>query len=271
VELAFWRAVRASSGDRQWRRLTWGYTALAYHRLAGECQPGRERYDVAPKRFRRGLSVLRWAGFRPLSPEDLLSVHWGGEPPRGRRFVVTIDDGYLDAVVAARDTGSSRPHLYVPTDEVGSTPPWSEERPLASWTQLHEAERAGAVLGTHAAVHAPLVGLNAAQLDEQVRGSLQTLRAHSTDALAALAYPNGKHDEQVRNWAVAAGYRLAWTTLPGRNGASTDPWSLRRVSPKDWDGPLSVLWKALTGTTLPATWDRLNQRRWAALRRPARR
>jgi peptidoglycan/xylan/chitin deacetylase (PgdA/CDA1 family) len=270
ADQAFWRAVRARSSPEQWRRLTWGYTALAYHRVSGECQPGRERYDVAPRRFRRGLLVLRWAGFRPLSPEELLAAHWEGETPLGRRFVVTLDDGYQDAAEAARDAGWARPHLYVPTDEVGSTPAWSAGRPLAGWPLLQDAERAGAVLGSHAAVHAPLDALPIQELQDQVRRSLEAVTAHSARALPALAYPHGRYDDQVRDQAVAAGYRLAWTTLPGRNGASTDPWALRRVSPKDWDGPLSVLWKAVTGTTLPRVWDRFNQRRWALLGRRAR-
>ena len=39
----------------EWRRLRSGYTALLYHRLAGELKPGQERLDVAPRAFDRQM------------------------------------------------------------------------------------------------------------------------------------------------------------------------------------------------------------------------
>jgi hypothetical protein len=71
-----------------------------------------------------------------------------------------------------------------------------------------------------------------------------------------LAYPHGSHDERVRAAAMRAGYRAAFTTKTGRNGAGTDPYCLRRIGVKDWDGPLSVLWKTVTGEQVPPVWNR---------------
>jgi hypothetical protein len=82
-----------------------------------------------------------------------------------------------------------------------------------------------------------------------------------------LAYPYGDHDERVRSAAAAAGYRAAFTTEPGRNGAGIDPYCLRRLGVLDWDNRSAFLWKALTGELLPWIWERRRRRRRAALSR----
>jgi hypothetical protein len=101
------------------------------------------------------------------------------------------------------------------------------------------------------------------RLDEELAGSLRELQAQVPAAVPVLAYPHGSHDDQVRATAIRSGYRAAFTSETGRNGAGTDPYCLRRISVKDWDGPLSVLWKAMTGEQVP--WNR-----WALRLRQAR-
>jgi hypothetical protein len=75
-----------------------------------------------------------------------------------------------------------------------------------------------------------------------------------------LAYPHGRNDDRVRASAAAAGYRLAFTTVTGRNGAGTHPYGLKRVGLKEWDGPAAVAWKALTGELVPSSLERLKLR-----------
>jgi hypothetical protein len=98
-------------------------------------------------------------------------------------------------------------------------------------------------------------------LDEELAQSLDELRARLAHPPPFLAYPHGRHDAAVRTAAEGAGYRLAYTTRPGRNGAGTDPYSLRRVGIKDWDGGASFVWKVATGEHVPRRWERLRLRR----------
>ncbi len=116
------------------------------------------------------------------------------------------------------------------------------------------------MIGSHARTHVRLAQSPIENLDEELSGSLLELRAHVPTAVPVLAYPHGSHDEAVRAAAIEASYAAAFTTEVGRNGAGTDRYCLRRVSVKDWDGPLSVLWKATTGELLPRAWDRWAQR-----------
>lgn len=262
ADAVFWAGARSAATDHEWARLTRSsYVVLTYHRLAGERIPGQERLDVDPAMFRRQLRWLRRLGFRPLSSEELAEFH--GNPSatlRRRSFVVTADDGFRDAVAAMQGHLSAKPQVFVNTACVGGLAAFAHDRPLASWDELRQLAAAGATIGSHARTHGRLVDAPPEILDDELAGSLGELQAHVPGAIPVLAYPHGSHDERVRAAAIRAGYRAAFTTETGRNGAGTDPYCLRRVSLKDWDGPLSILWKTLTGELVPPVWDRWTRR-----------
>jgi len=263
ADAAFWGGARSAATAEEWSRLTRSsYVVLTYHRLAGDRIPGQERLDVDPAMFRRQLHWLRRLGFRALSPEELAEFH--GNPsatlPR-RSFVLTADDGFRDAVAAIHGQVAVKPQLFVNTACVGGVAPWGDDRPLASWDELRDLAAAGAAIGSHARTHGRLAHSPEEELlDEELGGSLRELQTQVPSAIPVLAYPHGSHDARVRAATIRAGYRAAFTTETGRNGAGTDPYCLRRVGVKDWDGPLSLLWKTLTGELVPPAWDRWTQR-----------
>jgi peptidoglycan/xylan/chitin deacetylase (PgdA/CDA1 family) len=257
ADLAHWRQVRAEAGPQEWRRLTSSYSVLVYHRFAGELKPGQERIDIAPRRFRRQLRLLRLLGFRPLPQAELLAFHRGerNELPR-RRFVITVDDAMADAVEPLRRAADLHPQLFVPTAELGGRAHWIDGEPVASWDDVRALAEAGVAIGSHTRHHRRLSELEPAEREAELKGSLTDLREHLPTATAVIAYPNGDHDDATCRAAREAGYEAAFTTEKGRNGAATDPFRLHRVSVHGTDGPLAVLWKILTGEALPGWWPR---------------
>jgi peptidoglycan/xylan/chitin deacetylase (PgdA/CDA1 family) len=261
-DLEFWRGVREQASRDEWRRLGASYVALLYHRIAGEGRPEEERLDVPPRLFKRQMRVLRALRFHALTPEDVLAVH-GGEliAPR-RSYVLTADDGFVDATDEFLREVEHRPQMFVPTGRVGEVVHWAPGARIADWSQLAAAERAGLRIGSHTRRHSALAGLSAGEAAEELAGSLADLRQRLTHPLPFLAYPHGSIDEAGRDAAEAAGYRVAYTTAPGRNGVGTDPLALRRISVKGWDTTASFLWKVVTGTHVPRWWDDLCRRRY---------
>jgi peptidoglycan/xylan/chitin deacetylase (PgdA/CDA1 family) len=251
LDAAFWRGVRAVATKPEWRRLTRSYVALAYHRLAGEGKAGQERLDLPPAAFRRQMRMLRLLRFTPLSEEDVIRL--AADPaatlPR-RAYAVTVDDGFADCVEPLAAHAANRPQLFVPTAEVGGAAWWAGGEPLARWQRLEWLERTGTRIGSHTRHHARLPELDAAELRDELEGSRAELDGRVAHPLSILSYPHGKHDLTVRSAASAAGYRGAWTTEPGRNGAGTDPFCLRRIGVKAQDGQMAFLWKVLTGELL---------------------
>jgi peptidoglycan/xylan/chitin deacetylase (PgdA/CDA1 family) len=266
ADVSFWEGVRDACSDEEWRRLAGSsYVALVYHRFAGEGKPGQERIDVSPRRFARQLKALRLAGFRPLAPEQLLAFHEGASdslPPRA--VAITVDDAIADCVPALRSRGAWRPQLFAPTAELGGRAHWIDGEPVAGWDDLRSLEKEGVAIGSHGRRHRRLSELDADERRQELGGSLADLRSELRSPLSMVAYPNGDHDVQVCRDARAAGYRAAYTTEKGRNGAGADRFALRRVSVHAADGAAAVLWKAQTGEALPGWWLRLRRGRPSA-------
>jgi len=263
ADAAFWAGVRAEATSIEWRRLTrTSYVALLYHRIAGEARPGQENLDLPPVLFDAQMRLLRLLRFRPVPLDDLLSFHAGEHVRLPRRsYVVTADDAFLDCVHVLRRHAAARPQILVPTAAAGRTAVWAGGEPIADWPELADMTSAGAVVGAHSRRHRRLPAVDRAALDDEVAGSLDDLRKSLPCGEPVFAYPYGLHDHAVRRAVEGAGYRIAWTTERGRNGAGTDPFCLRRTEVHARDGRLGFLWKAVTGEQLPRWWEAWNVRR----------
>jgi peptidoglycan/xylan/chitin deacetylase (PgdA/CDA1 family) len=255
ADAAFWSGVRGVATPAEWRRLTHSsYVVLYYHRIAGERKPGQDRIDLAPRVFERHMRWLRRLRLRPLSVDELLAFHADPDatlPPRS--VLVCADDGFRDAVVALRRHIDLRPVVFVTTGAVGGAAPWhwADGEPVASWPELQDFVALGGEVASHAQSHTPLPELDARTLATELTESWRDLEANLERPAPLLAYPHGRNDDAVRAAAAAAGYRAAFSTDAGRNGAGTDRYRLRRVGPKDWDGAAAFTWKALTGESVP--------------------
>jgi peptidoglycan/xylan/chitin deacetylase (PgdA/CDA1 family) len=269
ADLAFWAGVRERCSEHEWQRFTSSsYVMLVYHRFAGELKPGQERIDIAPRRFWRHLRALRIARSHALSPDEILSFHSSSaEPLPARSFSITIDDAVADCVPVLLRDGAPPVQLFVCTQELGGYAHWLAGEPVASWSDVKALADAGVAVGSHGRYHRRLTGLTDSALHDELAGSLADLRERVAGSLPIVAYPHGDHDRRVCQAARAVGFRAAYTTQKGRNGAGTDAHCLRRVSVHGHDGALAVLWKVFTGQALPRPWLRLRARRLALSRR----
>jgi peptidoglycan/xylan/chitin deacetylase (PgdA/CDA1 family) len=265
ADAAFWRGVRTTATNREWDRFARSsYVVFYYHRIGERGEPGEERLDVHPRRFELHLRWLRLLRFRPLAPEELIRFHNDPHATLPKRsFVLTADDAFRDAVAELRQHAHLRPLVFVNTACAGGGAFWAYDEPVATWEELREFEAAGGRVASHARGHPRLTELEQKVLEEELEGSLGDLEIRLSHAPPLLAYPHGLYDEGVRSASAAAGYRAAFTTQPGKNGAGTDTYCLRRLGLKDWDGSAAMLWKLMTGELLPWVWERGRIRRLA--------
>ena len=269
-DVAFWLGVRSTATDEEWQRFARSsYVVFYYHGIGPGWKPEQEHLHIEARRFERHVRWLRRLRFRALSAEQLLAFH--SDPVAtlpGRSFVIGADDAFRDAVEALGRHADLRPQVFVNTSAVGGSASWAFDEPLASWQELTAFDAAGGVVASHTRGHEQLPGLPQNELDAELRDALDDLRANLPNAPSLLAYPYGLHDERVRSAAAAAGYEAAFTTEPGRNGAGTDVYCLRRIGMLNWDSTPAFLWKALTGELLPRAWER-RRRKARANRSPS--
>jgi peptidoglycan/xylan/chitin deacetylase (PgdA/CDA1 family) len=265
ADAAFWRGVRSNATSREWDRFARSsYIVFYYHRIGERGKPDEERLDVHPRRFELHIRWLRLLRFRPLAPEELIRFHSDPQATLPKRsFVLTADDAFEDAVAELRRHADLRALVFVNTACAGGRASWAYGEPVATWEELRAFEAAGGVVASHARGHPRLTELEQDVLADELAGSLGDLEARLPHAPPLLAYPHGLHDERVRDATAAAGYSAAFTTKPGKNGAGTDAYCLRRLGLKDWDGSAAMLWKLVTGELLPWVWERRRLRRLA--------
>jgi peptidoglycan/xylan/chitin deacetylase (PgdA/CDA1 family) len=258
VDAAFWAGVRSVATPCEWERLTRSsYVVFYYHGVKDDVQREQAHLHIRPRRLERQLRWLRLFRFRPLTAERLLAFHSDPDatlPPRS--FVLTADDGFRSVVEAFRRHGDLSPQVFVNTASVGGAALWAFDEPLADWVELREFQATGGVVAAHGRGHPSFPQLGQHELEAELSGAIAELEAHLGEVAPLLAYPYGYHDGRVRSAAAAAGYRAAFTTEPGRNGAGSDPYCLRRLGVLDWDGAPAFLWKAVTGELLPWFWER---------------
>ena len=263
LDVWFWAGVRARATAVEWRRLTKSsYVVLCYHQLSPGRAPTDWELDVPAKHFRRQLRLLRRLRYVPLTLEEVLTFHSDPTAVLGRRrFLITADDGYLDAIETLRQAHAAHPMVFVITTFPEDPASQHGDHAFANWDRVREAARAGVVIGAHTRRHRMLDECDESELEDELVGATADLQRAGLSSEPVLAYPRGRHDLKVRVAAASAGYLLAFTTEPGRNGAGTDHWCLRRINIKPDDGPVELMWKILTGEALPTFLQRRFDRR----------
>jgi peptidoglycan/xylan/chitin deacetylase (PgdA/CDA1 family) len=100
----------------------------------------------------------------------------------------------------------------------------------ADWTTIRAALGRRIEIGVHSATHRSLPTLSDAELEYEVVESRAMVHRATRVWPEFFAYPYGHWDSRVRARVCAAGYRAGLTLDCGLNGASADPWALRRVN-----------------------------------------
>jgi peptidoglycan/xylan/chitin deacetylase (PgdA/CDA1 family) len=108
-----------------------------------------------------------------------------------------------------------------------STAP-DEDRDLLTFEEVRDLRDAGATIGSHADIHEPLTERPAGEVRLALQESIATLAARLGQSSYALCYPYGAWDRVVAESVRAVGFEAAFTTVPGRNRAGSDLYSLRR-------------------------------------------
>jgi len=271
ADLAFWSGVRRAATPREWAWLTGSYVVFSYHRLAGEGRRDQDQIDISPRRFGAQLRMLRLLGYRPLTIEELLRFHTEPGTRLGRRrYLVTSDDGFQDNKGPLEHHRVSEPVLFVPTAAAGTAATWAAGEQVLRWDELASMHSVGVTIGSHGRRHASLPLLDRERLADELSGSRADLMAHFPGPADAIAYPHGHHDARTLRAVAEAGYRVGFTTSPGRNGAGTHLLCLRRVGIWRRDRLPLFLWKAFTGEYAPGQ-SRTEGAGWVTAVRRARR
>ena len=100
-----------------------------------------------------------------------------------------------------------------------------------TWEQITELHAGGVTFGSHTSTHEILTMLPAAQAEQEIALSRETIQQKLPASCSLFSYPNGDYSEQVREMVARAGYRFAFLNQePGVWTRDGDPFLIPRVN-----------------------------------------
>ena len=217
---------------------------LMYHRIATDGPPGLKRWRVAPELFDAHMAALHRAGYQTITLADWADAVIQLRPVRGKRVLLTFDDGYSDflsgAVPALRRHDFSAT-MFLVAERIGQTALWDASfgdcAPLMSWEEIKSLQDEGIEFGAHSCIHKKMTEMTSKELAEDTKRTRAILEEGLEVSVPTLAYPYGDQNESVRRVVGEAGTRAAVTTEPGISKLGDDPLRLPRI---EIDGDCTV-------------------------------
>lgn len=195
---------------------------LMYHSISTSATPAFHRFTLHPKLFAAHMAYLAQHGYRTLTMSELTDSRRraGGSaevPPKS--VVLTFDDGfadfYTDVLPVLRRHGFAAT-LYVITGYVGATSRWLEpegeaDRPILTWTQLHEIADSGVECAAHSDTHPQLDDVPRQRVRHELSRPKHVLEDRLQRPVRSFAYPFGFYSRWVREMVEETGYSSACT------------------------------------------------------------
>lgn len=187
---------------------------LMYHRVAPMSTATNSTsygLTVTPAQFRQQMGWLKRNGYTAVSQAELFrAIQDGAALPR-RPVLITVDDGYVDAVTSmlpVLEPLGWPATFFIITGRIG-------ERAFLDAGQLKRLDRAGMDIGSHTVDHLELPSLDEASRMQQLRTSRSALEKLLGHPVRWFCYPAGRNDTASAASVAKAGYLLGYTTEGG--------------------------------------------------------
>ncbi|MEA4901630.1 polysaccharide deacetylase family protein [Desulfitobacterium sp.] len=198
-----------------------GIPVLMYHSIS--TIPGNT-LGVPVKQFTEEMEWLHRQNYHSLSLEEFYQALANGTPVPEKPILLTFDDGYSDnyndAWPILRQYGF-RATFFITTNSVGPG--------MMNWDQLNDLARQGNSIGSHTVNHLDLATLSDKQQKSELTNSKQELEKNLGISEIALCFPSGRYNKTTLDLMPELGYKLGFTTQPGKVHLGDDLLTLKRV------------------------------------------
>lgn len=203
-----------------------GIPVLLYHHVSDN-KTELPDLTVTTAEFERQMAILHEAGFQTISPRQFIAYMEEKQVILPEKpILITFDDGYEDNYTNAFPVLKHfdfRAVIFMVGINI------DREQRLSS-RQIREMAAQGITFGSHTMTHRDLTALNGSELRHEVKDSKQKLERLTRQDAALFSYPYGYFN--LSDWEAVemAGYKAAFTVLPGLNDPARDNlFLLRRI------------------------------------------
>lgn len=198
-----------------------GIPVLMYHSIS--TIPSNS-LGVPVKQFTEEMEWLHRQNYHSLSLEEFYQALANKAPVPEKPIFLTFDDGYSDNYSSAwpilRQYGF-KATFFIITNSVGPG--------MMNWDQLNDLTSQGNSIGSHTVHHLDLKTLSNKQQESELAISKQELANNVGISVLALCFPSGRYNKTTLDLMAKLGYRLGFTTHPGKVHLGDDLLTLKRV------------------------------------------
>ncbi|HVB56406.1 MAG TPA: polysaccharide deacetylase family protein [Candidatus Acidoferrales bacterium] len=212
---------------------------LMYHSIQEGSSDRRPYYNIntSPAQFQQQMKFLRDEGYRAVHLDAAVKSLERGEH-NSRHVVITFDDGYRDFFTAAYPVLAEFDHtavLFVPSGLIEDRRTQFLGRECLTWSEVRELHARGIQIGSHSVTHRELKYMGAAQVEEEVARSKNTIEAKIGQSVESFSYPYAFPETEVvlartlRELLEKHGYKNGVTTILGTANRASDRFFLPRL------------------------------------------
>jgi peptidoglycan/xylan/chitin deacetylase (PgdA/CDA1 family) len=192
--------------------------------------------SISPKVFQGAIAKLREGGYQALRLMQAVDFLHRGVPFPDRSFAITFDDGYQsvyeEAFPVLKSYGMPAT-VFLTVGEKGVTSrkgrlPSLSGRPVLSWQEIQEMQRAGIDFGAHTLTHPDLTHLSSDQVKTEVCEAKSIIEDVLGAPVTSFAYPYGRYNRRVRE-IVREHFACACSDKLGLASQGSDLYALERV------------------------------------------
>lgn len=219
---------------------------IMYHYVHPNPHPD-DRLTVTPESFERQMRFLKTHRYNVVPLELLGDLVRDKKKIPPKTIAVTLDDGIIDCYNYAfpiLKKYNLPATMFIITDEVGRS-----QNDRLTWAQIKEMQDSGLVtFGSHCLGPEPLINIKQEEeLKRQIFGSKRILEGKLKRPVTAFSYPEGFFTDKIKQLVIEAGYKLAVSTMPGKEYPNDDVLALKRLRISSSSDNLLVFWFETSG------------------------
>lgn len=219
---------------------------LMYHSVNPNAL-SKNHLAVSVEAFERQMHFLKSHHYNVMTLKSITALIKAKKDFLLRTVAITFDDGYKDVYTYAfpiLKKYNLPATIFIIVNEVGRL-----QGDRLSWDEIKEMQASGIiVIGSHAMGPEPLINLKSEkEIKYEIFESKKVLEQNLGSQVEAFSYPEGRFNDKIKEFVIAAGYKLAVTTNPGKKFPNDDIFSLKRLRISSTSDNLIVFWIESSG------------------------
>lgn len=219
---------------------------IMYHSVNPDAEP-ENRLAVSVKTFERQMHFLKTHRYNVLTLEGLAGLIEQKKKIPSHSVAITFDDGYKDNFTYAFPILKKyklNATMFIIINEVGRA---ANDR--LSWDQIRTMRDSGLIaFGSHCLGPEPLINIKSQEnLEKEIFDSRKILQDKLGRPVNTFSYPEGRFNDKIRQLVIAAGYKVAVATSPGKTYPKDDVFALKRIRISESAANMFVFWVETSG------------------------